>query len=108
MTYKIFKRQKAQGLPITVIIIAALGLAILFILLYATVGKVKFFGKEVKQESELKDCVTDGKGEIKSVYECEKPLLGIYGQIDAKDPKKKVVDLPPNLVCCQKKVRKNE
>ena len=89
--------RKAQGLPFTVIVIAALCLAILFILMYATMGKLKFFSKGVHEEAEIKDCSEFGVE--KSIIECANPLLGNYG---TKDPKNasKIIPMSPNMVCC--------
>lgn len=90
--------KKAQGLPITVIIIAALGLAILAILLWAVLTKMKYFGTGVETEAGIKACEPDN-GKITSVIECTDPLLGNYGKKDATG---KIVPLAPYEACCKK------
>jgi hypothetical protein len=86
----------AQGLPITTIVIAALALAILFILLYAVMNKLGYFGQGVKEASELKECPA---GQNKSFYACERPLLGDYGK---KNSTGQLEPLGFNEVCCEK------
>ncbi|MEM4263949.1 MAG: hypothetical protein QW666_03600 [Candidatus Woesearchaeota archaeon] len=88
--------KKAQGLPITTIVIAALALAVLFILLYAVLNKLGYFGRGVNETSAMKECPP---GQNRSVYDCERPLLGDYGKRDASG---KLVPLGFNEVCCEK------
>lgn len=88
--------KKAQSLSINVIIIAALGLAILAILIMIVTGKIGAFTKGIEAEQELQKC----PGVIKGIYDCNEPLLGNYGKLDSKT--NTVVKLSPNEVCCKK------
>ena len=81
--------KKAQGLPITVIIIAILGLVVLFVLLGIFGFRAQKFGKEVSSVSEEKTCADSG-GELKPIMNCNVPLLGKFSDVTA------------GIVCCEK------
>ena len=86
--------RKAQGLPITVIIIAALALIVLVVLMIIFTGGIGRFGRQIGT------CPF----ECKTVAECSEPgdisLGGDYKQPD--DPKKTCKD--DNKICCRKAV----
>ncbi len=89
------KSKKAQGLPITTIVIAALGLLILVLLMWISGGKLQQFGKGVREETGVKAC----PGAISAEYECDRPYLGMYadnrtGQMDR---------IPDGEICCYEK-----
>jgi len=57
--------KKAQGLPITVIIIAAIALVILVVLVAMFIGRMGFFGKKVATVTEMScsnSCFTNAEG----------------------------------------------
>jgi len=87
--------KRAQGLPITTIVITALGLLILVILIAIVGGKFRQFGAGVSEETRVQVCHKD---QIKSIYECDTPLLGDYG----KNVSGKIVRMSSNEVCCSK------
>lgn len=88
--------KRAQGMPVNVVIIAALALLVLFILMYITAGKLQWFGKGTSEAAKVEVCPP---AQIKSIAECENALVGNYGQPDPADPKK-TVPLGFNKVCC--------
>ena len=88
--------KKAQSLSINVIIIAALGLAILVILMMIVTGKIGTFTKGVQAEQELHKC----PGVVRDIYTCDEPILGNYGKLDQKT--QKLVKFSPTDVCCKK------
>ncbi len=82
--------KKAQGLPITVIIIAILALVVLFVLIGIFGFRAQKFGKEVGEVSAGTVCDASN---ICDVYECEEVLVGNF--VDKNGNK-----LPFNKVCC--------
>jgi hypothetical protein len=81
--------KRAQGLPINTIIIAALALVVLFILIGIVGFRTQKFGKEVSTATGPQNCTAAG-GEIKTIAQCDVPLLGNF-------------NVPAGQVCCEKK-----
>jgi len=78
---------KAQGLQISTIIIALLGIIVLLILIFALTKQTGLFGKSANESTTLKECIST-IGEQKPFYECENPLLEYKAD--------------PGLVCCKR------
>lgn len=81
---------RGQGLSITTIIIAALGLLVLIVLIAIFTGKVQMFGKGIGETTEAKPC----PGDIKPIAECSKPIYDRFSDEQLRDN--------PNLICCEK------
>lgn len=80
--------KKAQGLPITVIIIAALALIVLFVLIGIFAARTQKFGKGVGEATEAQVCK-----DICLATACEEPLVGNF--VDINNERLKF-----NEVCC--------
>lgn len=89
------KRRKAQGMPVNVIIIAAIGLAVLVILFFLITGNFKRFSIGVKETGFTcqESCkVANYGGGIKTKGECVNGFK-LGGTLSDVDPQK-------NEVCC--------
>ncbi|MEM4239677.1 MAG: hypothetical protein QXM31_02905 [Candidatus Woesearchaeota archaeon] len=80
--------KKAQGLPITTIIIAILAIVVLFIIIGLTTGKLRMFGAGTQNATQGEVCTN-----IVSVDKCDSPLIGNYVRPDGSP-------LKYNEVCC--------
>ena len=102
--------KKAQGLPITTIIIAALALVVLVILFAIFTGRISIFGRGITEcpgncimqySKTGEQAVTNGRTALDPGAKCdpqfEKALTGIY--IDANQPPNTPGD---KLVYCSK------
>ena len=91
-------KKRAQGLPITTIVIAALGILVLVIIIWFVGTRFKLFGTGLAEETKMLDCAEAG-GVVIKILKCDTPLLGNYGK------KKTVTGKPEKLlrdkVCCQ-------
>jgi hypothetical protein len=85
--------KKAQGLPISTIILAVLGLVILFILFSIVTGKLQLFGKGTQSATEPEICT-----KVVTIDKCDNPLIGNY--IKGKDAKGNPIPIGYNEVCC--------
>jgi len=73
------------------IIIAILALVVLLILMWLTGSKLGWFGKGVANATQLPECPDD---KIKTIIECENPLVGEYVRKSTK------AKLGYDEVCC--------
>ena len=87
-------KKKAQGLQISTVILAILGIVILFILIGIVTGRIQWVGKGLQQ-------VTGEHPQIKT--ECEKPVnLKNYGEScnQGQTAFYRVSGMPPGKICC--------
>ena len=87
--------KKGQGLSITTIIVAALGLVILVVLIAIVGGRFQLFGKGLGEQTGMLDCAKAG-GKPIVIFDCDNPLYGNYGEIKSG----KLERIPANKVCC--------
>ncbi len=86
--------KKAQGLQISTIILAVLGLIVLVILIGLLSGKINLFSKNLRDATDQK-CVDLAKSDTKNKYvvddagTCKNPVFGNF------------VDVPTGMVCCK-------
>lgn len=83
--------KKAQGLPITTIIIAILALVVLIILIAITTGRLQLFGKGASESTKAVVC----PGIVTSITKCENPLIGDFVKSDGSK-------LGYDESCCEK------
>ena len=90
------KRKKSQGMPVNVIIIAAIGLAVLVILFFILTGRFNVFSKGIKETGFTcqESCkLSNYASGVKSTGDCAADHSRLGGTISGIDTQK-------NEVCC--------
>ncbi len=97
MLLKTILNNKAQGLQISTVILAVLGILVLFLLIGIVTGKIGWFGKGLEEAAE-QECPANN---VKTLIEpCPPNTQQIYGKFKTKNAAGTFTSLSVGQKCC--------